>query len=94
MRRLLLGLLLVAAAVLVLARPADAALDCSAAGEPCPATTLDEPAQPRVDDDTSPPYVMIALTTILVAGGCLYLLLRRGSIAHRAREDDERPSGA
>jgi hypothetical protein len=39
--------------------------------------------------DNSPPYVMIALTTILVAGGCLYLLFRRGSIAYRARQDDD-----
>jgi hypothetical protein len=54
----------------------------------------DEPIQPRTNEDSSPPYVMIALTTILVAGGCLYLLFRRGSIAYRARQDEERSSQA
>jgi hypothetical protein len=55
----------------------------------------DEPivpgSEPDAEDD-SPPYVMIALTTVLVAGGCLYLLFRRGSIAYRARQDEERSS--
>jgi hypothetical protein len=57
----------------------------------------DEPIVPRSEPeggDDSPPYVMIALTTVLVAGGCLYLLFRRGSLAYRARQDDERSSGA
>ena len=59
-----------------------------------PATTveLDQPIGPAANEDDSPPYVMIALTTVLVAGGCLYLLFRRGSIAYRARQDDERSS--
>jgi hypothetical protein len=52
----------------------------------------DEPIQPRTNADSSPPYVMIALTTVLVAGGCLYLLFRRGSIAYRARQDGDSSS--
>jgi hypothetical protein len=42
--------------------------------------------------DDSPSYLLIGATTVLVAGGCLYLLFRRGSLAHRAREDDEAAS--
>lgn len=35
----------------------------------------------------------VALAIVLVVAGCLYLLFRRGSIAHRARDDygDEAP---
>jgi hypothetical protein len=54
----------------------------------------DEPIRPRTDGDSTPPYMMIALTTVLVAGGCLYLLFRRGSIAYRARQDEEPSSQA
>lgn len=63
---------------------------------PATATTIeqDQPILPRTQEDDSPPYVMIALTTFLVAGGCLYLLFRRGSIAYRARQDEERSSGS
>jgi hypothetical protein len=58
------------------------------------ATTIeqDQPIGPAANEDSSPPYVMIALTTVLVAGGCLYLLFRRGSIAYRARQDEDRSS--
>jgi hypothetical protein len=61
-----------------------------------PATTTgdEQPILPSSNEDDSPPYVMIALTTLLVAGGCLYLLFRRGSIAYRARQDEQGPSGA
>jgi hypothetical protein len=68
-----------------------------AADRPTDARILeqDQPIGPEPwNDDTSPPYVLIGLTTVLVAGGCLYLLLRRGSIAHRARQDEEPPSKA
>jgi hypothetical protein len=60
-----------------------------------PATTTDaeQPILPSSNEDDSPPYVMIALTTVLVAGGCLYLLFRRGSIAYRARQEDEHGTG-
>lgn len=56
-----------------------------------PASVEPEP-WPEVDGgasaaDDAPRYVLIALTTILVAGGCLYLLFRRGSIGDRARQD-------
>jgi hypothetical protein len=62
---------------------------------PADATVVerDQPILPRTND-SAPPYLMIALTTILVAGGCLYLLLRRGSMAYRARLDEEPPSNA
>ena len=52
------------------------------------ARRADRSRDPR-DGDDSPPYVMIGLTTVLVAGGCLYLLFRRGSIAYRARQDED-----
>jgi len=45
------------------------------------------------DGSDAPPYVLIALTTVFVAGGCLYLLFRRGSLAYRARQDEETTSG-
>jgi LPXTG-motif cell wall-anchored protein len=60
-----------------------------------PATQIEQeqPILPQTNEDDSPPYLMIALTTLLVAGGCLYLLFRRGSLAYRARQDDEREAG-
>jgi hypothetical protein len=48
----------------------------------------DQAIVPRTHDRT-PPYLMIILTTVFVAGGCLYLLFRRGSIAYRARGDEQ-----
>jgi hypothetical protein len=51
--------------------------------------SVESRTEPRLHTDSSPPYVMIALTTVFVAGGCLYLLFRRGSIAYRARQDED-----
>jgi hypothetical protein len=52
----------------------------------------DQPILPRTNAG-SPPYLLIALTTILVAGGCLYLLFRRGSLTDRARLERETAGG-
>jgi len=30
---------------------------------------------------------LVAIAIVVVVAGCLYLLFRRGSIAHRARDD-------
>jgi len=94
-RAVLVGFSMVAATVLV-AHPVGAATRPSVGAfvQAGPAATVeqDQPLLPDTNEDTSPPYVMIALTTVLVAGGCLYLLFRRGSLAYRARQDEDRPS--
>jgi hypothetical protein len=68
--------------------------DALAQYRPTNASVVDQekPIQTEPWSDSSPPYPIIILTTVFVAGGCLYLLFRRGSIAYRAREDDEPPS--
>jgi LPXTG-motif cell wall-anchored protein len=88
MRPLLLGFAMLLATVPAFVDPAGATV--VAATRLDTETTLphDQPVLPRTGD-SSPPYVMIALTTVLVAGGCLYLLFRRGSLAHRARQDED-----
>ena len=79
MRRVIVGLALVIG-VLVTAHPASASRAADPRSKPDPA---------QHPTDSSPPYAMIALTTVFVAGGCLYLLFRRGSIAYRAREEED-----
>ena len=80
MRRVIVGLALVIG-VLVTAHPASA----SRSADPA----VESQIEPSTHTDSSPPYAMIALTTVFVAGGCLYLLFRRGSIAYRAREEED-----
>ena len=87
MRRVLVTVALV---VLITLGAGARAIDRAAAGTGASAVQSDSISD--AGHDSSPPYVMIILTTVFVAGGCLYLLFRRGSIAYRAREDDEPPS--
>ncbi len=68
-------------------------VDLAAAGTGASVVQPDDSIPPDTNHDTSPPYVMIILTTVFVAGGCLYLLFRRGSIAYRARSDEQDDTG-
>lgn len=89
MRRLLLRFAIVLASVPALAGPAGATQITAASLQTATTIGHDQAPAPSTDE-SSPPYVMIALTTVVVAGGCLYLLFRRGSLADRARDDSER----
>jgi hypothetical protein len=68
-------------------------VDLAAAGTGASVVQQDDSIPPQTTHDRSPPYVMITLTTVFVAGGCLYLLFRRGSIAYRARGDEQHDTG-